>query len=74
MLHKTFYIIVLSLLGSACSSLEPWVKPYERDHMADPIMSFDRDPIATSYMAHVYGVREGSRGGQGGSGGGCGCN
>lgn len=67
-------ITVFTLLASACSNIEPWVKPYERDHMADPIMSFERDPIAGVYLAHVYGVREGSRGGQGGSGGGCGCN
>jgi hypothetical protein len=74
MLHKLFCLTTLALLCTACSSVEPWVKPYERDHMADPIMSFDRDPVATTYLAHVYGVREGSRGGQGGSGGGCGCN
>jgi hypothetical protein len=67
-------LLALALLCSACADIEPWVKPYERDHMADPIMSFDRDPVATSYMAHVYGVREGSRGGEGGNGGGCGCN
>lgn len=58
----------------ALGKIEPWVKPYERDHLADPIMSFDRTPLATEYLAHVFGVREGSRGGQGGSGGGCGCN
>ncbi|HSB95568.1 MAG TPA: DUF4266 domain-containing protein [Spongiibacteraceae bacterium] len=73
MLQKIFSISTITLLCAACS-VEPWVKPYERDHMADPIMSFDRDPVATSYLAHVYGVREGSRGGQGGNGGGCGCN
>jgi len=76
MLRKIFSIGAIALLYAACTacSVEPWVKPYERDHMADPIMSFDRDPVATSYLAHVYGVREGSRGGQGGNGGGCGCN
>lgn len=73
MLRKFFYLTTLALLCTACS-IEPWVKPYERDHMADPIMSFDRDPVASTYLAHVYGVREGSRGGQGGNGGGCGCN
>jgi uncharacterized protein DUF4266 len=73
MLRKTFFLIALSLLCTACG-IQPWVKPYERDHMADPIMSFNRDPVSTSYLAHVYGVREGSRGGQGGNGGGCGCN
>jgi len=71
---RIVFIISASVLCAACSSLEPWVKPYERDHLADPIMSFSRNPVADVYLAHVYGVREGSRGGEGGSGGGCGCN
>ena len=64
---------MLLLLG-ACSSIEPWVKPYERDRLADPIMSFDRDPISSAYIQHVYQSREGARGAEGGQGGGCGCN
>ncbi len=77
---RAFYVIAFTVLATGCGALdslsrvEPWVKPYERDLLADPIMSFDRTPLATEYLAHVYGVREGSRGGQGGSGGGCGCN
>ena len=81
---RPLLVTVIALASTACSTInslnnslstvEPWVKPYERDHLADPIMSFDRTPLATEYLAHVYGVREGSRGGQGGSGGGCGCN
>ncbi len=63
----------LALL-SACSSVQPWVKPYERQMLADPIMSFDRDPIASGYLHHVYQSREGARGAEGGGGGGCGCN
>jgi hypothetical protein len=62
-----------ALAASGCS-VEPWVKPYERDHLADPIMSFDRDPVSTSYTGHVYEAREGARGATGGAGGGCGCN
>jgi hypothetical protein len=62
----------LCLLG-ACS-VEPWVKPYERDRLADPIMLFDRDPVSSAYLDHVYEAREGARGASGGSGGGCGCN
>ena len=54
--------------------LKPWVSPYERNNLADPIMSFSRDPIAASYLHHVYQAREGARGAEGGSGGGCGCN
>ena len=68
-----------ALLGAAACvlagcSVEPWVKPYERDHLADPIMSFDRDPVSSSYTGHVYEAREGARGATGVAGGGCGCN
>lgn len=61
------------LLLTACS-IEPWVRPYERDNLADPIMLFDRDPVSSSYMHHVYEAREGARGATGSAGGGCGCN
>ena len=63
----------LAALLAGCG-LEPWVKPYERDHLADPIMSFNRDPVSTAYMNHVHQAREGARGAEGGGGGGCGCN
>ena len=71
--------ILLSLLVlgglSACSGpIEPWVKPYERDRLADPIMALDPDPVSSSFMQHVYESREGARGGEGAAGGGCGCN
>jgi Domain of unknown function (DUF4266) len=59
---------------SACGHLEPWVKPYERDQLADPIMVWDRDATSTEYLVHIYDSREGSRGAMGTSGGGCGCN
>jgi Domain of unknown function (DUF4266) len=59
---------------SACSPIEPWVKPYEREHFADPIMSFNRDPVSSVYRDHVFESREGARGATGGVGGGCGCN
>ncbi len=59
---------------SGCSSIEPWVKPYERDHLADPIMALDANPVSSAYIQHVYEAREGARGGEGSAGGGCGCN
>ena len=65
--------LLLPLLAG-CGSVEPWVKPYERTHLADPIMSFDRDPVSSAYIDHVYQAREGARGAEGGHGGGCGCN
>jgi hypothetical protein len=71
--RRALMIAVAAVAVSGCS-VEPWVKPYERDHLADPIMSFDRDPVSSSYTGHVYEAREGARGATGGSGGGCGCN
>ena len=60
--------------ASGCSSIKPWVSPYERNNLADPIMSFSRAPVSSAYLHHVYQAREGARGAEGGSGGGCGCN
>jgi hypothetical protein len=65
---------LLLAAASGCSRLEPWVKPYERENIADPIMAWERDPVAASYMRHVYESREGARGAAGAAGGGCGCN
>jgi len=64
-------LAVMLLTGCA---IDPWVRPYERDRLADPIMSFDRDPVSTSYINHVHEAREGARGASGSAGGGCGCN
>ncbi|NOY71998.1 MAG: DUF4266 domain-containing protein [Gammaproteobacteria bacterium] len=65
--------LCLLILINACS-IQPWVKPYERQHLADPIMTFQRDPISSAYINHVYQAREAARGAEGGQGGGCGCN
>lgn len=65
-------LLVVLMLG-ACAR-EPWVKPYEREALANPLMSFNPDPIADAYLLHVYEVREAARGGNRSSGGGCGCN
>jgi hypothetical protein len=67
---------ILVVLGTlvGCAPIQPWVKPYEREHFADPIMAFSRDPISGTYIDHVFEAREGSRGATGGVGGGCGCN
>jgi hypothetical protein len=66
--------LVLFGAASMSCSIEPWVKPYERAALADPIMAADRNPVSSTYMDHVREVREGARGASGSSGGGCGCN
>ncbi len=73
-LARLMVILSLSLMGTACADFKPWVKPYERDNLADPIMSLSRNGFADTYMHHVYQAREGARGAEGGTGGGCGCN
>jgi len=70
----TLALALGTLSLAACSSIEPWVKPYERDRLADPIMAFNRDPISDAFFNHVYDSREGARGATGVAGGGCGCN
>ena len=69
-------VLLLAVLAGAagCTDFEPWVKPYERDRLADPIMALDMHPVSSAYILHVYEAREGARGGEGAAGGGCGCN
>jgi hypothetical protein len=67
-------LIACAVLLSACGNIEPWVKPYERQALADPIMALDANPVSSAYMDHVYEAREGARGALGSAGGGCGCN
>ena len=52
-------LALAALLALGGCHIEPWVKPYERDHLADPVMSFDRNPVSSVYTDHVHEVREG---------------
>lgn len=65
---------ILSSTGCAQLGVKPWVKPYERQNLADPIMKFNRHSIANKHIAHVFEARESSHGAEGTGGGGCGCN
>ena len=65
---------VLALLLGGCSPLQPWVKPYERESLTDPIMNLQRSTLIGQHREHVYDVREASRGATGIQGTGCGCN
>ena len=76
-------MLVLAALGlGGCSYLpslpslpkEPWVKPYERERLADPGMNAQRDTLEARHASHVREVREGARGAVAVQGGGCGCN
>jgi hypothetical protein len=70
---------VLALGGCSATGLlpsapKPWVKPYERQNLADEIMGSDRYPLDDAFLAHMRESREGARGAGGAGGGGCGCN
>ncbi|MGH8494831.1 MAG: DUF4266 domain-containing protein [Gammaproteobacteria bacterium] len=67
-------ILLLACLPLAACSVQPWVMPYEREALTDPVMSFSRDPLADRHRQHVFEVREGARGAGQSGGGGCGCN
>jgi hypothetical protein len=71
---RRILLVACLAVTAGCSGVEPWVKPYERQNFADPIMAADRNPVSTSYLNHVFDAREGARGALGGHGGGCGCN
>jgi len=66
--------MLLALISSGCSNVEPWVKPYERANLADEAMLLERNPVSGAYINHVHEAREGARGATGSAGGGCGCN
>ena len=66
--------LAAAVLLGGCASWQPWVKPYERERLADPVMQLSRDALASRHTEHVREVREGARGANGVQGGGCGCN
>jgi hypothetical protein len=70
--------LAASLLGGCAMptipTIQPWVKPYERERLGDPIMKLSRDALPDKHFEHVRVVREGARGATGFQGGGCGCN
>jgi len=71
---RAVMLLLLLVLGAGGCAIEPWVKPYEREYLADPIMSASRDPIADKHRQHVFDTREAARGATTSEGGGCGCN
>jgi hypothetical protein len=73
MMKRLLPLSLAALLLCGCA-VEPWVKPYERERLADPILQFQRDALAERHREHVHVVREGARGATGVQGGGCGCN
>jgi Domain of unknown function (DUF4266) len=66
--------VVAASALAGCAMPEPWVKPYERERLADPILKVSRESLSAKHLEHVHEVREAARGANGVQGGGCGCN
>ncbi len=62
--------VVFGLAAGGCAR----VKPYERELLAKPTMTFQPDPHEDVLDNHMLEAREGAAGGYGSAGGGCGCN
>lgn len=56
--------------ASGCAS----VQAYQRERLADRIMSFESDARFDARRMKSFEAREGSTGGGGGAGGGCACS
>ncbi|RIL09199.1 MAG: hypothetical protein DCC75_07085 [Proteobacteria bacterium] len=66
------YALAAALLCGVLSACTP-VKPWEKEYLAKPHMSFDPDPVEAHYERKLYQAKEGSFGGYSVGGGGCGC-
>jgi hypothetical protein len=71
---RTRVLVPLALLLTFAAQGCAHVRPYQREHLADRIMSFETDAKAAARRTKSLDAREGSTGGNGGAGGGCACN
>ena len=69
-MRALFVILLLAVAATGCAR----VKPYERELLAKPTMTFQPDPHEDVLDNHMLEAREGAAGGYGSAGGGCGCN
>jgi hypothetical protein len=71
-MKRTLWVLIIAVIVPAavgCSS----VRPYQKEHLADPIMMSADDALQGMRELKWLEAREGSTGGVGGLGGGCGC-
>ncbi len=64
-----WFVLAFLVGGAGCVA----VKPYQRELLAQPGMTFDLDADGQAEQ-HMLESREASYGGYGAVGGGCGCN
>ena len=62
---------LLAASAAGCASVP--VKPWQRERLVDPIVSFRAEAREDARKLRTFEAREGSTGGIGGAGGGCAC-
>ncbi len=73
-LRRIFFAVLAAAALTVSVSGCTFVRPWEREYFADPIMLPDYNKEERAVREHFLGTREGSSGTFGVSGGGCGCN
>jgi hypothetical protein len=71
-LLQVAWVLLLMGLAGGCATAN--IKPWDRDLLAQPKMSYSPLPLESDVDEHIYFSKEGSTGGQSVGGGGCGCN
>lgn len=69
---RTFVLLLAAVLCALCACVS--VRPEDKEHLAEPAMTFGDEGMSEQHEHHVLDNREGSTGGGDTRGGGCGCN
>lgn len=72
-LVKLAIVIAGCAIAAGCAQ-NPWVKPYERDALNDPLLNTQSDSLPGRQRENAIAVRQGARGAVGLPGDGCGCD
>ena len=64
------WLLAAALALAGCAT----VRPEDKEHLAEPAMTWGDEGLADQQQRHVLDNREGSTGAGNTSGGGCGCN
>ncbi len=65
------FVCVISICAlSGCVAVKPW----EKEHLASPLMRTSVIPECEKFNLHVFDSKEATSAGYGAGGGGCGCN
>ena len=71
--HPALSLALLALALAFPAGCAAPTRAYQREHLVDPIMSFQAQARLDARKMKTFESREGSTGGIGGAGGGCAC-